>query len=564
MMLHRRISVLAGVAACLIVPSPSRAASYTMTAPNPPPALESMVSAPAGELRGMVAGNLRIFKGIPYARPPVGKLRWRAPVPLPKWPGVRNATAFGPECFQPNSPLASVYSAPPLPMSEDCLTLNIWAPAQAHDAPVFFWIYGGALWGGASRDPLYDGARLAERGVVVVSINYRLGVLGWLAHPQLSAESPQGISGNYGLLDQIQALKWVQRNIGAFGGDPANVTVAGESAGGLSVIYLMVSPEARGLFAKAIAESSYMIAMPSLKVSRYGWPAAEESGLKLAAALHAPNIAALRAMSPGKLTDAAAAAQFGPWGTVDGHILPEQMVTAFDKGDQAHVPILAGFNSGEIRSLTVLAPAVPRSGADYTAAIRAHYGDLAPQFLRLYPASDMKESILATTRDGLYGWTAERLVRKQTALGLSSYLYLFDHGYPAADDSDLHAFHASELPYVFGTFDATPPRWPRVPAEPREVALSQAMLDYWTSFARDGQPQAAHEPDWPAFGSAGAYMHFTETPHPQEHLMPGMYRLNEEVVCRRMAAGNQPWGWNVGLWAPPLPPMSAQCAPGAN
>jgi len=323
----------------------------------------------------------------------------------------------------------------------------------------------------------------------------------------------------------------------------------------------MVSPEARGLFAKAIAESSYMIAMPSLKVSRYGWPSAEESGLKIAAALHASDIAALRAMSPGKLTDAAAAAQFGPWGTVDGHVLTEQMVTAFDKGDEAHVPILAGFNSGEIRSLTVLAPAIPKSAAGYAAAIRAHYGDLAPEFLRLYPASDMKESILATTRDGLYGWTAERLVRKQTALGLPSYLYLFDHGYPAEDEADLHGFHASELPYVFGTFDATPPLWPRVPAEPREVALSQAMLDYWTSFARDGKPQATHEPDWPAFGSVGAYMHFTGTPHPDARLMPGMYRLNEEVVCRRMAAGNQPWGWNVGLWAPPLPPITAKCEP---
>lgn len=560
MMPYRRIRVLVG-AACLIVSVAAQAGSFTMTANNPPPALEAVVSSPAGELRGVVAGNLRIFKGIPYARAPVGTLRWKAPVPLPRWKGVREAIAFGPECFQPNSPVASVYSVAPLPMSEDCLTLNIWAPADAHRAPVFFWIYGGALWGGASRDPLYDGAELAERGVVVVSINYRLGVLGWLAHPQLSAESPQEVSGNYGLLDEIQALKWVQHNIGAFGGDPANVTIAGESAGGLSVMYLMISPEARGLFAKAIAESAYMIAMPSLKVSRYGWPSAEDSGRKLAAALHAPNIAALRAMSPGKLTDAAAAAQFGPWGTVDGHVLPEQMVTAFNKGDETHVPILAGFNSGEIRSLTVLAPAIPKSAAEYTAAIRAQYGDLAPDFLRLYPASDLKESILATTRDGLYGWTAERLVRKQTALGLPSYLYLFDHGYPTEDDADLHGFHASELPYVFGTLDGTPPRWPRIPAEPQEAALSQAMLDYWTSFARDGKPRATHEPDWPAFGSAGAYMHFTDAPHPETHLMPGMYRLNEEVVCRRMAAGNQPWGWNVGLWAPKLPPTSGTCEP---
>jgi len=522
-------------------------------------ALGAIVKAPAGQLQGMNEGNLRVFEGVPYAEPPIGELRWKPPVPLPPWQGVRQATAFGPACFQPSNSFVSVYVGEPLPMSEDCLTLNIWAPADAHHAPVFFWIYGGALWGGASRDPIYDGAPLAEHGVIVVSINYRLGALGWLAHPQLSAESPQGISGNYGLLDQIAALKWVRSNIASFGGDPANVTIAGESAGGLSVMYLMVSPEARGLFAKAIAESAYMVSMPSLKENRYGMPSGEESGVRLAAALHASGIAALRAMDPLKLTNAAAAAAFGPWGTVDGHVFPEQMVTAFDRGDQAHVPILDGFNSGEIRSLTVLAPPVPGSAEQYESVIRDRYGPFAGEFLRLYPASNMEESILAATRDGLYGWTAVRLVKKQTALGLPAYLYLFDHGYPAADEAHLHGFHASELPYVFGTLDGTPPLWPKIPASSREDALSDAMLDYWASFASTGTPRAANAPDWPAYGSAGAYMHFTDTPHPQTNLMPGMYRLNEEVVCRRVAAGNLPWNWNVGLASPKLPANSARC-----
>src|SRR6185312_10282443 len=501
----RALAVLGSAIACLAGTAPSYA--------NDTPASRALAAAergaianpPAGRLQGALEGNLRVFKGIPYARPPVGALRWKPPRPLPRWTGVRHATGFGPACFQPDNSFVSVYIGQPMPMSEDCLTLNIWAPADAHDAPVFFWIYGGALWGGASRDPLYDGTRLAERGVVVVSINYRLGVLGWLAHPQLSAESPLGISGNYGLLDQIAALQWVQRNIAAFGGDPANVTLAGESAGGLSVMYLMSSPEARGLFAKAIAESAYLISMPSLKQQRYGMPSAEEGGVRLAAALHASGIAALRKMDPMKLTNAAAAAAFGPWGNVDGHVLPEQMITAFDKGDEAHVPILAGFNSGEIRSLMVLAPPVPASAAAYQRVIHDRYGDLADEFLRLYPASSMQESILATTRDGLYGWTAVRLVRKQTALGLPSYLYLFDHGYPAADRAHLHGFHASELPYVFGTLDGTPPLWPKIPASPREVALSDAMIDYWTSFARSGTPLATNAPDWPAYGSAGAY-----------------------------------------------------------
>jgi len=521
--------------------------------------LGAIADAPAGRMKGTIEGNLHVFKGIPYARPPVGALRWKPPLPLARWHGVRETTEFGPACFQPSNSFVSVYVEEPMPMSEDCLTLNIWAPADAHDAPVFFWIYGGALWGGASRDPLYDGTRLAEHGVVVVSINYRLGVLGWLAHPQLSAQSPQGISGNYGLLDQIAALRWVRHNITAFGGSPANVTIAGESAGGLSVMYLMVSPVARGLFAKAIAESAYMISMPSLKQDRYGMPSGEESGTRLGTALHASGIAALRAMDPLKLTNAAAAAGFGPWGTVDGHVLTEQMVTAFDKGDQAHVPILAGFNSGEIRSLTVLAPPAPRSAAQYEAAIRDRYGPFAGDFLRLYPATDMEESILAATRDGLYGWTAVRLVKKQTALGLPSYLYLFDHGYPAADTAHLHGFHASELPYVFGTLDGTPPLWPRIPASPREAALSDAMLDYWTSFASSGSPRAASAPNWPPYGSTGKYMHFTDAPRPQIGLMPGMYRLNEAVVCRRVAAGDLAWNWNVGLASPKLPAASAPC-----
>jgi para-nitrobenzyl esterase len=555
----RTLAFITGISACLLAAAPSYADGTPAARALAAAERAAIVNPPAGRMKGTIAGNLRIFKGIPYARPPVGALRWKPPSPLPPWHGVREATDFGPACFQPGNTFVSVYVEQPMPMSEDCLTLNIWAPADAHDAPVFFWIYGGALWGGASRDPLYDGTRLAEHGVIVVSINYRLGVLGWLAHPQLSAESPLGISGNYGLLDQIAALKWVQRNITSFGGDPANVTIAGESAGALSVMYLMVSPEARGLFAKAIAESAYMVSMPSLKRSKYGMPSAEESGVRFAASLHASSIAALRAMDPMKLTNAAAAAAFGPWGVVDGHVFPEQMVTAFDKGDQAHVPILAGFNSGEIRSLRVLAPPVPSSAAQYRAVIHGRYGPLAGEFLRLYPATNMAESILSATRDGLYGWTAERLVRKQTALRLPAYLYLFDHGYAAADQAHLHGFHASELPYVFGTFDGTPPLWPKVPAVASETALSDAMLDYWTSFARSGSPRAANAPDWPAYGSASAYVDFTDSPHPRTHLMPGMYRLNEEVVCRRVAAGNLPWNWNVGLASPKLPPETAQC-----
>lgn len=519
-----------------------------------------VVDAPAGKLAGTAQGDLDVFKGVPYAVPPVGKLRWTAPQPLPRWQGVRQATAFGPGCIAPTpGPVKSVYSGDAQPTSEDCLTLNIWTPRHAKNAPVFFWIYGGALWSGNSADPMYDGAKLADHGMVVVSINYRLGVMGYFAHPALSAESPQGISGNYGLLDQIRALQWVKQNIGAFGGDAGKVTIAGESAGALSVMYLMTSPLAKGLFARAISESGYMLSMPSLKEDAHGLPGEEKVGTMLQAAVKAPDLAALRAMDPQALTDAAAKAGFAPWGVVDGKVLPEQMVTAFDRGDEAPVPILAGFNQGEIRSLMVLAPPVPASAAEYESKIRAQYGDLADDFLKLYPSSDMKESIIASVRDGLYSWTAERLVRKQSGQGQPSYLYMWDHGYPAMDSAGLHAFHASELPYVFGTADSTPPLWPKIPDDAPERALSEAMTAYWASFAKTGSPVAPNAPAWPAFGTARHFMHFTTTPQPATDPLPGMYALNEAVVCRRIKQGDQPWGWYVGLIAPKLPAKTEGC-----
>lgn len=517
------------------------------------------VEAPAGRVSGTAEGLLHVFRGIPYAQPPVGPLRWQSPLPLARWEGVRQATDFGPVCHQPVPRLSNIYVGKPMPQSEDCLTLNIWSPAGARNLPVFFWIHGGALQSGSGREAVYDGKRLAERGVVVVSINYRLGVLGWFAHPELSEESPEGISGNYGLLDQIRALTWVKDNIAAFGGDPANVTIAGESAGALSVMYLLSSPVAHGLFAKGIAQSAYMISTPALKAAVHGAPAAEQAGLTLMSRLQQPNLAALRAMPAEQITAAAVAFGYAPWGAVDGHVLPDQLVNVFDQGRQARVPLLAGFNSGEIRSLTALAPPVPASADAYESTIRERYGDLADAFLELYPPTNLQESIFATTRDGLYGWTAERLVRKQAALGVPAYLYLWDHGYPAADQAGLHAFHASELPYVFDTFDGTPPLWPKNPDTPEEQALASAMGAYWTSFVRTGRPQASNAPDWPAYAPGERYMRFAATPIPDRDLMPGMYELNETVMCRRRAAGSVPWGWNVGLAAPRTPASSAGC-----
>jgi para-nitrobenzyl esterase len=535
--------------------------ALTLLAASPQARAETgpIVQAPAGAVQGLADGDIRVFKGLPYAMPPTGAGRWRPPRPAQVWQGVRQAIRFAPACIQPFPTPRSIYTDVPPRMEEDCLYLNVWTPANARNAPVIVWIHGGAFTSGMGDEAIYDGSKFARRGVILVSINYRLGVLGYLAHPELSAESPQGVSGNYGLLDQIAALHWVQQNITAFGGDPANVTVAGESAGGLSVAYLMVSPYARGLFAKAIAESAYLVSTPELKAAKYGQPSAESTGAILAEKMGAHHIADLRGMDERQLTNTAAYLGFGAGGVVDGKLLPRQLVEAFDRGEQAPVPLLAGFNSGEIRSLRVLAPKVPASAAVYESQIRARYGDLADAYLKLYPSSNLEESIIRATRDALYGWTAERLAVKQTALGQPAYLYIFDHGYPAADSAGLHGFHGSELPFVFGTLDRVPPYWPKPPADAAQAVLSDAMVGYWTSFARTGVPQAAGQPAWPAFGATRAYMAFEQTPVPGVDPVPGMYVLNESVVCRRRAEGKTPWYWNIGLWSPNLPAATAGC-----
>ncbi|WP_082560780.1 carboxylesterase/lipase family protein [Caulobacter sp. Root487D2Y] len=518
-----------------------------------------VVTAPAGAVEGLREGDAKVFHAIPYALPPVGERRWRPPAAMPRWQGVRAAQTMGVACMQP--PMAAgPYDRGKVPMAEDCLTLDVTTPANARNAPVMVWIHGGTLIWGSGHSKMYDGQEFTKRGVVLVSINYRLGVFGYLAHPALSKESPEDTSGNYGLLDQIQALQWVRDNIASFGGDPRNVTIFGESAGALSVEYLLASPRARGAFDKAIVESGYLFTMPELRTKRGEEYSAEDIGLWLAGKLQKPDIAALRAMDARQLAEASAATGYAPYGTIDGKVLKRQLVDTFDHGEQAPVPLIAGFNSGEIRTLRFLAPPVPPSPTAYVEGIRARYGDLADEYLRLYPATaDLEQNGLDSTRDTVFGWTSERLVRNQAALGQPAFLYYFSHSYPSADAAGLTGFHASEVPFVFGAIGKTPAFWPAIPDTAAERRMSDAMLDYWTSFARDGKPSSEHGPTWSAFGSASAFMHFAEVPRASTGFMPGMYALHEQVMCRRRAEGGQSWNWRTGSTAPVLPARTNGC-----
>ena len=510
------------------------------------------VQIPQGRLTGAITDDIRIFKGIAYALPPVGERRWQPPAPPAKWQGTYDASAFGASCIQSPYPANSVYFEELAATSEDCLTLNIWSPKNANGAPVVVWIHGGALQRGSSASPMYDGTEYAKRGIVFVSINYRLGVFGWLAHPDLSAESAVGISGNYGLLDQIAALEWVKGKIGVFGGDAQNVTVMGESAGALSVTYLLASPLARGLFAKAIIQSANIRAVPRLRDPAFGMPAAETIGVMLG-----EDITALRKLDAGVLMRKARLARFSAQGTVDGRILPAQVVDIFDRGEQAKVPILAGLNSGEIRSQRSLIPEAPRQPAAYEAEIKRRYGNLSPAYLKLYPASDIAESQLAATRDSVYGWSIERLIRHQAATGQPAYSFVFDHCYAAARARGLCNFHAGEIPFTFGHISSDarlPPNWP-VPVDAADDALATVIIDYWTSFAATGVPSAATGPLWPAFDNGQARMRFAATPVVEHGRAAAMFELHEQVVTQRRCYDEQ-WFINMA----PIKPCPQDCS----
>jgi para-nitrobenzyl esterase len=529
------------LATCLAVLAPPLIAVPSATA-SPAPVTGSVaphVRVAQGALAGTVDKGARAFLGIRYAQPPVGELRWRAPLPPKAWRGTRAATRFGPGCMQPPPDPFGAWTAEFMAgpdMSEDCLTLNVWAPAGQATGdsakvpaataraplPVLVWIHGGAFMGGSGAIPIYNGASLAQRGAVVVTINYRLGIFGYMAHPALSAESPRHVSGNYGLLDAIAALRWLQSNIALFGGDPKQVTIAGQSAGAATVNDLIVSPDAKGLFARAIAESGsgMGIVMQSLAdAERQGERIQQAAGAASLAALRALPAASLQALKlpppPGTPGDNLRL-PFGP--VLDGVVQP---VNA-QRGDVAvasAVPLLTGYNADEDRSMF----AAPVGAQAFEAKVRARYGASAERLLALYPHADDAQADDADrllARDRYMVSLALWSLARTAASGQPIHAYLFDHVLPGPDATKFRSFHTAEVPYVFGVLQAPGRSFDR-----QDHVVSQVLQRYWLDFMRTGDPNggagASHSavgsalPQWPRFeADLGKVLRLDESPAP--------------------------------------------------
>jgi para-nitrobenzyl esterase len=458
-----------------------------------------VVSVTGGKIRG---GNLReggaVFKGIPFAAPPVGDLRWREPMPVKPWPGVRDAAQFGSRCMQNGAGV-----------SEDCLYLNVWTPEWPSKSrkPVMLWIHGGGNFAGASSDAVFEGERLARRGIVLVSANYRLGVFGFFAHPELTSESKHHASGNYGLMDQVAALQWVRGNIGNFGGDPRNVTVFGESAGSLDINVLMTSPLAKGLYARLIGESGPLVAPPPLAEG-------EKKGLSVAAGFKADSIKAMRAIPAQELQKATGQGlQFlGPLlgVVVDGWVLPRPPFQVFQAGQEHRVDLLIGSNARELSR-----PFFPVAGLKE--GIQAEFGPLAPKALEAYGLNQGQDP----PPDPVYGsamaqWATDTQFRCGTVAeliwhsraGHRSYQFQFSRVPPRREA--VGAAHGSEIPYVFGTLSVAgrPDNAPKY--DTVDAGVSDQMEQYWTNFAKTGDPNGGSLSKWPKFDpSARAYLDLT-------------------------------------------------------
>jgi para-nitrobenzyl esterase len=461
----------------------------------------------SGIVEGKEDGAVHAFLGIPYAAPPVGELRWKPPAPAAKWNGVRKATEFGAHCMQ--GKVFGDMNFRDGGGSEDCLTLNVWVPAKPSAAklPVMVWIYGGGFVGGTTSEARQDGTHLAQQGVVVVSMNYRLGVFGFFVHPELAKESGRNAAGNYGLLDQVAALQWVHDNIAAFGGDPGNVTIFGESAGSFSVSAQMASPLAKGLFHKAIGESGGAGERPDPEAAE---KSREVKDLKLAASLlGTTTLAELRAVPAQKLLDAFFKPggennfAFGP--DVDGYFLPEPTPAIFAAGQQNDVPLLAGWNHDEGSFEIAFSPQKP-TAESLKAEAQKEFGEKAPEALKLYPTDTedhVQRSALDFAGDRFIAWSTWWWMEAQSKTGKQPiYRFRFDLGPPAdSKGPQLGAYHSSEIEYVFGQLDSKA----GIAWRPEDRQLSEQMQKYWANFARSGDPNGLGLPKWPVYSAADGW-----------------------------------------------------------
>jgi para-nitrobenzyl esterase len=471
-------------------------------------AVPEPVKTDAGLLSGTpaAAAGVRVFKGIPYAAPPVGELRWRAPQPVAKWTGIRKADTFGNACVQPKG-VGRLNIAVDLPdsppASEDCLYLNVWTAAQSASErrPVMFWIYGGAYSEGAGSNPNTDGEALARKGAVVVTFNYRLGPFGFYSHPELTKESEHHASGNQALMDTIAALKWVQANIAAFGGDPRNVTIFGQSAGAAIAAGLVGSPRTAGLFRRAISESGAWMGL-TIAPMRTRQQAEQPTGRRGAPPPPLLPLADLRA----KPADEIARTFFGAGMIVDGWIVPEDESLTFSQGRQQTVDVLVGSNKDE----GTFAGGITASA--WTDRVRQRWGDLADEYLRLYPAGsdeDATRSSQGAFRDEL-AWHMRLYASLQAKRGNRAYWYFFTHEPPYAPTArHLKTAHAVEIPYVFNHL-AAPRLFPDTSspelasASASERTLADRASSYWVNFARTGDPNGTGLPNWRAVSDASA------------------------------------------------------------
>ena len=446
------------------------------------------VSVTGGVVQGKFEGDLTVYKGIPYAAPPVGDLRWKPPHPVESWTGVRSATSYGPAPMQGDRRGAH--------MSEDCLYLNVWTPAKSakERIPVLVWIHGGAFSAGTA---VCHGDHLAKKGVVLVSIEYRVGEFGFFAHPELSAESPNNVSGNYGLMDMMAALQWIQDNIEMFGGDPDQVTIFGESAGGIAVSMLCASPQAKGLFHGAISQSG-----GSMGPSRYPktYPGenmkllkdAEQDGVAYQKQLGAASIEEMRKLPPEKIVSRGYDTS---WPVIDGRVIPDDQYKLYAAGTYNDVDVLIGYNSDEGLSFWP-----PSTSSQYVESVQQRYGSFADKLIDAYPAGDGRppKSTRDLMRDAAFGWQTWAWARLQSKTGKSNvYLYYFDQhpNYPEdSPQADHGSPHGQDVAYVFQDLNSSDPRTTK-----SDLIISEAMATYWVNFAKCGDPNGKGVPKWPVF-----------------------------------------------------------------